>query len=188
MSKEFLNIVDDDDNVIGIEDRTVIHEQGLLHREVHVYFITPDGKIIFQHRAKDKDTYPNLLDATVGGHVEIGDSYEETAFKEVLEETGQMVAVKDLIRLNKIHKTSHDKVTNKTNHAFQQEFVYIFRGTLAELKIEEGKALGFESWSVDDLFELDDIGKGRFIPYCLNYASTVLVEFVRNNLANNRID
>lgn len=59
--------------------RENIHNQGLLHREIHVWFYTPKGEIIFQHRAKDKDTYPDLLDATVGGHVEINSDYENTA-------------------------------------------------------------------------------------------------------------
>ncbi|MBU0636967.1 NUDIX domain-containing protein [Patescibacteria group bacterium] len=55
---------------------------------------TPKGEIIFQHREKDKDTYPDLLDATVGGHVEIGSDYENSAFQELEEETG-IKATKD---------------------------------------------------------------------------------------------
>ncbi|HZJ41249.1 MAG TPA: hypothetical protein VFD16_03225, partial [Candidatus Saccharimonadales bacterium] len=73
--KSLLNIVDANDNIIGERERAEIHRLGLLHREIHVYFLTPDKKFIFQHRAKDKDSYPDLLDATVGGHVEIGDTY-----------------------------------------------------------------------------------------------------------------
>ena len=67
-----LNIIDENGNITGEETRENIHKQGLLHREIHVWFYTPKGEILFQHRAKDKDTYPDLLDATVGGHVEIG--------------------------------------------------------------------------------------------------------------------
>jgi len=83
-----LNIVDEDGKIIGVETRENIHNQGLLHREIHVWFYTPKGEIIFQHREKDKDTYPDLLDATVGGHVEIGFDYENTALQELSEETG----------------------------------------------------------------------------------------------------
>src|SRR3990172_2229916 len=89
-----LNIIDEAENIIGIETRENIHKQGLLHREIHVWFYTPKGEIIFQHREKDKDTYPDLLDATVGGHVEIGADYESTALQELEEETG-VKAVKD---------------------------------------------------------------------------------------------
>src|SRR3989338_9985388 len=91
-----LNIVDEAGNIIGIDSRENIHQQGLLHRETHVWFYTPKGEIIFQHRAKDKDTYPDLLDATVGGHVEIGSDYLKTALAEVAEETGLKIAADDL--------------------------------------------------------------------------------------------
>ena len=83
-----LNIIDENGNITGEETRENIHKQGLLHREIHVWFYTPKGEILFQHRAKDKDTYPDLLDATVGGHVEIGADYESAALQELEEETG----------------------------------------------------------------------------------------------------
>src|SRR3990167_4461167 len=91
-----LNIVGEDGEVIGEATREDIHKQGLLHREIHVWFFTPKDEIIFQHRAKDKDTYPDLLDATVGGHVEIGSDYEDSALKEMEEETGIKANKNDL--------------------------------------------------------------------------------------------
>ena len=85
---EMLEVVDENDNVIGLETRGKIHQNGLLHREIHIWFLTPKSEIIFQHRSKNKDTYPNKLDATVGGHVNPNMSYKETAIKECREETG----------------------------------------------------------------------------------------------------
>lgn len=35
-----LNIVDESANIIGEETRENIHNQGLLHREIHVWFYT----------------------------------------------------------------------------------------------------------------------------------------------------
>lgn len=116
--KELLNIVDEEDKVIGQAPREEIHKNGLLHREIHVYFITPNQELIFQHRAKDKETFPDLLDATVGGHVEIGHSYEETAIKEAEEETGVKINLSDLIPINKIRKSGVDKITGKINNVF----------------------------------------------------------------------
>lgn len=177
-----LNIVDENDHLIGVEDRSVIHEKGLLHREIHVYFVTPDRKIIFQHRAKDKDTYPDLLDATVGGHVEIGDDYLQTAVKETFEETGVTIAPEDLITMDKIHMTSCDPATNKINHAFQQEFVYLFKGNIDDLKIEIGNGLGFESRALDELLSISDADKAKFIPYIYKFVSVILAEYIKNNL------
>jgi len=76
-------IVDEKDNIIGEEERSVIHQKGILHREVHVWFITPDRKIIFQKRKLGQETYPGLLDATAGGHVDRReDSYKNSAERE----------------------------------------------------------------------------------------------------------
>ncbi len=46
-----LEIVDDSDTVIGVRSREEIHTLGLRHREVHVWFVTPDNDIIFQRRS-----------------------------------------------------------------------------------------------------------------------------------------
>ena len=182
MAKEKLNIVNDNDEIIGEEYREVIHRKGLFHREVHVYFVTPKNEIIFQHRAKDKDTFPDLLDATVGGHVEIGDDYGVSAVKETFEETGVEISISDLIPLDKIHKKSEDKLTGKINHAFQQEYIYIYKGKLEDLQIEADKGLGFESWSIEKLLGSSEEEKDRFIPYIYKFTSTVLVDFFKNKL------
>lgn len=176
--KKILNIVNDHDEIISEETRENIHKNGLLHREIHVYFITPNKEIIFQHRAKDKDVYPNLLDATVGGHIEIGDSYEETAIKETGEETGVKIKSSDLILINKIKKYSEDKTANKINNVFNARYVYIYKGDVKDLKIEAGKALGFEVWTLNKLLNLTDEEKTRFIPYVLHFATTELMDII----------
>lgn len=175
MKKEYLDIVDENDNIIGQETREKIHQDGLLHREIHVYFITPNKEIVFQRRAKDKDTYPNLLDATVGGHVDLGDNYQDAAIREIKEETGLKVKIDSLIFLNKVReKLSFDKVTGKTNNAWRENYIYNFNGQLSDLKIEEGLAIGFESWSVEKLKNITETEKQKFIPY--------VIDFVLNNL------
>lgn len=176
--KKRLNIVDNDDKIIGEKTREEIHQQGLLHREVHVYFITPQKELIFQHRAKDKDIYPDLLDATVGGHVEIGDSYEKTAIKEAWEETGVNINVTDLIILNKIQGCLEDRVTEKINNSIRQSYVYIFKGQISDLKIEEGKSLGFEVWPIAKLLAINEDDSKKFIPYILEFSKTEVIKLI----------
>lgn len=178
--KEMLSIVDDNDEIIGERTREEIHRDGLLHREIHVCFITPNKELIFQHRAKDKDTFPDLLDVTVGGHVEIGDSYEETAIKETEEETGVKINASDLIFIDKIKKRSKDEVTGKVNNAFKSVYLYFYKGNLADLKIEEGKSLGFEVWPIDKLFNLSEVEKNKFIRGVLEFATTRVTEFIKD--------
>lgn len=158
-----LEVVNENDEVVDLEPRSTIHEQGLLHREIHIWFITPRGEIIFQHRAKDKDTYPDKLDATVGGHVEPGMSYEETAVKECEEETGITVDPLKLVFLRKMRKRSHDSSTGKINNTIRSQYAYLYDGALSDLQVEQGKAEGFEAWKIDNLSMLSEADKDKFI-------------------------
>lgn len=174
---EYLNIVDEDDNIIGQETRSEVHRLGLLHREVHVYFITPNKEIIFQHRAKDKDSYPDLLDATVGGHVDLGDDYKEIAIREVEEETGLKIDLKDLIFLSKDRNGPlNDPKTGTTNSTWKENYIYTFSGQLSDLRVEEGKAIGFESWPMDKLKNISEAEREKFIPYVLNFVQENLLD------------
>ncbi len=149
---------------MGQATREEIHQKGLLHKEIHVWFYTPQDEIIFQHRAAGKDTYPNLLDATVGGHVEQGDSYLETALKEAREEVGIEINPSELVFIETTITTSFDPVTGSTNHPRREVFAHYFTGSLSDLKVEEGESVGFEAWPIDKLFNLSDVERDRFIP------------------------
>jgi len=179
---EKLNILDEQGNIIGEEYRDVIHQRGLLHGEVHVWCVTPDNELIFQHRAKDKDTYPDLLDATAGGHVDLGETYEESAIKELLEETGLSATQDELVFLStELHK-SFDEVTKMTNHPRRNVYLLKKKVSVDDLVIEDGKALGFESWSLDRLFNLDESDKKRFIPTLLNESGLRIFNLIKENI------
>ena len=179
MDTRILNIVDEEGHVLNETTRQEIHEQGLLHAEIHVWFYTPDGQLIFQHRAKDKDTYPDLLDATVGGHVEVGDTYEQTALKETAEETGIRINQKDLLFLRTTITNSHDEITGMTNHARRNVYAYCYRGGIEDLKIEEGKALGFEAWPIDKLMSISKEDIARFIPSYVDGAGLDIIRQIK---------
>jgi len=157
-----LNIIDENDNIIGETTREEIHAKGLLHREIHVWLYN-SKEIFFQKRAYDKDTFPGLLDASIGGHVEIGESYEETAVKETEEETGLKINPKDLKLVTIIRNTAHDEVTGRINNVIRKIFAYEFNGPVSDLRIEKGKAVGFEAVKIDSLFQMSDEEKRRFI-------------------------
>lgn len=122
-------VVNENDEIIGSEERLVVHRDGLRHREVHVWLITSNNKIIFQKRGMDKDTYPGLLDATAGGHVDLeSEDYERAAERELFEETG----LKDqkIIFVEKIRVESFDPITRNYNNPFRSIFVSRYNGDI----------------------------------------------------------
>ena len=159
-----LNIINEDGEIIGVDSRENIHQKGLLHREVHVWFYTPEGEIIFQHRSKNTETFPNLLDSTVGGHVEIGEDYEDAALKETEEETGVKIKKEDLKLIKFFRSNSFDPVTSRTNNALRAIYAYCFKNDIKTLKLENEKGAGFEIWPFEKILNASEEDKKKIIP------------------------
>ena len=47
---ELLDIYDEKGNLIGTEDRKIVHEKGLWHKTVHCWLYDDKGNIFFQIR------------------------------------------------------------------------------------------------------------------------------------------
>jgi isopentenyldiphosphate isomerase len=84
---EFLDLVSIDDEVIGREKRSVIYSQGLSNfRGVFGFICNSEKKLWIPRRHPNKREYPLHLDASVGGHVASGESYDEAFVRETKEE------------------------------------------------------------------------------------------------------
>ena len=55
---------------------------------VHIAVFNDKGEMLIQHRAKDKDKYPNLWDFSAGGSVVAGENSSQGASRELFEEIG----------------------------------------------------------------------------------------------------
>jgi isopentenyldiphosphate isomerase len=85
---EYLDVVDADDAVVGRDTRENVHRGHRIHRGVHVLVVNARGEILVQLRSARLDNHPGHLDASAGGHVQSGETYQEAAGRELLEELG----------------------------------------------------------------------------------------------------
>ncbi|MBN2515095.1 MAG: NUDIX hydrolase YfcD [Deltaproteobacteria bacterium] len=85
---ERIVIVDGNNNVVGTEYRSVMRNRGLLHRATYILVFNSKGDLFVQKRTLTKDIYPGYYDVAVGGVVLAGESYEESADREIEEELG----------------------------------------------------------------------------------------------------
>lgn len=53
---------------------------------VHIFLFNEHGELIVQKRSKEKQHNPNLLDKSIGGHVQNGDNPNLTAMIETIQE------------------------------------------------------------------------------------------------------
>lgn len=182
---EKLNVIDTEGNVLRQEYRETIHQKGLLHAEVHVWCATPTKELIFQHRAKDKDTFPDLLDATASGHVDIGETYTEAALKELTEETGIVATNDDLLFLQTEILTQYDQHTGLVNHPRRNIYLLKNLVTTDSLQVETGKAIGFVTYNIPTLLTLSKAEQVRFIPSLFNTEGLVLFKHIQNIILQN---
>lgn len=142
MADTLLDVVNKDDDVIGQEMRSVIHANGLLHREIHVWFITLDKQIVFQKRSLSKEVDPGMLTVAAGGHVEAGSSYIQTALIEAEEETGVVLLKTDLQHFI-TYKSDKKHPNGVHNVSFRAVYGTVYKGAIADLKVERGESDGY---------------------------------------------
>lgn len=78
-------VVNEQDEVQGSMLKSAAHTDGTLHRIAVVYLTNNKGEILVQERADGH------LDHSAAGHVDVGESYEEAAKRELGEELGVRV-------------------------------------------------------------------------------------------------
>ena len=85
---EIFDVVDESDRVIAQASRHEVHRRALRHRAVHVFVFDKRGDLFLQKRSRWKDKHPGQWDSSAAGHVNAGDTYADTAPREIREELG----------------------------------------------------------------------------------------------------
>jgi isopentenyldiphosphate isomerase len=86
--EEIVVIVDQNNNVTGCAPRSEMRAKGLPHRAAYILVFNSSGELYVQKRTSVKDIYPGYFDVAAGGVVIAGESYEESARRELAEELG----------------------------------------------------------------------------------------------------
>ncbi len=86
--EEIFDVVDESDAVIDARPRHEVHVNKLLHRAVHIWLFNRAGELFLQKRSPWKQNHPDLWCSSTAGHVDAGESYEEAAHRELMEEIG----------------------------------------------------------------------------------------------------
>jgi len=83
---EIVAIVDEKNNIIDSLPRSVMRSQNLHHKACYILVFNSHNKIFVQKRTQSKDVYPSYYDIATGGVVLAGETYEESAKRELAEE------------------------------------------------------------------------------------------------------
>ncbi|PTQ67869.1 NUDIX hydrolase [Pseudomonas sp. GV071] len=80
--------VDDADNELGALPRAELRERGLIGRGTFILLFNSAGELCVHRRTLSKAIYPGYWDVAAGGMVQQGESYAESAARELEEELG----------------------------------------------------------------------------------------------------
>ena len=147
--------------------------KGLLHGASHVWvWRVNDGQpeVLLQQRAAQKNTWPNRLDISAAGHIDLGEDPLAAAIRETKEEIGIEV---DSSQLQEIARVK--AYLTADSGAIENEFQWLYLLELPQeqdfnLQKSEVKALVWKS--LEDFeaeYETD-----RYVPHGKNYYAQVI--------------
>lgn len=90
MQDEYLDIVDENDNVIGKDTRENIYNNGLEHnvRVINIFVFNSEGKLLLPKKSIKSRFFPGRFDFSCGEHVVSGEDYYQAAIRGLEEELG----------------------------------------------------------------------------------------------------
>lgn len=108
-AEELVEIVDRDNTPIGAVTRRIMRQQNLIHRASYILVFNRQGQLFIQKRTATKDIYPGYWDLAAGGVVQAGETYLESAARELREELG-VAGVKLKHLFDQYFEDEHNKV------------------------------------------------------------------------------
>ena len=147
---EFLNIVNEQDQIVGSAPVSEIYANEHPHRIVHVLIFNNEGKILLQQRSKKKSYLPEYWVTSAGGHVQAGESYEQCELREMVEEVGvscelekkwydEYICEREGKTIHKFLTTYHAKHNGPFNYNNEVEHVAFFSIEEIKMMIKNGE-------------------------------------------------
>ena len=132
--EETVVIVNERDEVIGSVSRSRMRRERLIHRTTYIFVFSTRGELLVQERTRTKDIYPGWHDLAAGGVLVVGETYEESAYREAEEELG----------LRGVALTDHFKMyyEDETSRSFGRAYSCVYDGPF-ELQPEEVASVRF---------------------------------------------
>ncbi len=129
---EFVVLVDEHDNEIGIEEKMKAHQGAKLHRAFSIFIFNLKGEMLLQQRARDKYHSGCLWTNATCSHPRPGENIEQAAHRRLFEEMGFDTELKKTYHF--IYKAEFDQ--GLTEHEFDHVFIGQYDGPI-NLNYEE---------------------------------------------------
>lgn len=148
---EYLDVYNENHEMIGTYPRDEVHEKGMWHNTIHCWLYDNESNVYFQVRSDD-----NKLYTTSSGHVQAGESLKEAFGREVMEEIGVKVGFleAELVKINhwKMDKEKNGKITK--DRAFSHIYILNIKCEPKEFNFSDGEVNGIVKLNSEEVLRL----------------------------------
>ena len=154
---ELIQIVDKKGNFTGqVMDKEEAHDKNLLHNEVGIFIINDKREVLLQKRSANKRFSPNKW-GLCAGHVDAYESLETAALREIKEEVGLDLSLKELIPYGE------RKINISDSNSHITYFYYVICNKKAEEFVIQEEELSEVKWfNIDEIIIMIKDGKTSF--------------------------
>ena len=145
--EEFVVLVDESDQELGVMEKHQAHVAGVLHRAFSVFVFNSTGELLLQQRAADKYHSPLLWTNTCCSHPRKNETYLEAAHRRLQEEMGFDCKLEE--KFHFIYKAQLGE--RLFEHELDHVFVGYFDGPISinPEEVEDTKWISMEEMELD---------------------------------------
>lgn len=142
--KEYVILVNENDEKVGLMEKIEAHEKALLHRAFSVFVVNDQNEIMLQQRALSKYHSPGLWTNTCCSHQRDGESNLAAGKRRLKEEMGFTTELKELFHF--IYKAPFDN--GLTEHELDHVMIGSYTG---EPNINPNEVAAYKWMSPEDI-------------------------------------
>ena len=155
---EYVILVDEADNEMGVEEKMKAHEEGRLHRAFSIIILNSRKQLLLQQRAKTKYHCGGLWTNTCCSHPRPGEALEEAIHRRLKEEMGIDCPLKKALKFK--YKTEF------SNGLTEHEIDHVYTGRYDRNPIiNKTEAEAFKWISIQDLKKDITLNPQKYTPW-----------------------
>ena len=146
-SDERVVLVNQDDEVIGVEEKIKAHRLGILHRAFSVFVLNAAGELLIQKRSTTKYHSRGLWSNTCCGHPRPGETIEKAARRRLSEEMGFDSELRELFNFVYDAKLEDGLTENEYDHVLIGHFDGVPKAN--SIEVADWKWMDLATLSID---------------------------------------
>jgi isopentenyl-diphosphate delta-isomerase type 1 len=127
-------------------------EKGLWHKASVLWVVNSNNQILIQRRSASKKLWPNLWDISSGGHVFAGETTKQGAVRELEEELGVTVDIKDVVYIG--NAVSQNLTPHNIHKHYNEYFLVNKEIDLKRIKLQADEVSEIKWIDFDELKKL----------------------------------